>query len=105
MGTEMKRFEGRKVVITGAASGVGLATAERIAEEGGTLALMDINAEGVKKVAASLSEKFGVKTVSYGLDDSNGSQVKEIIDQAAKDLEGFDTLLHIAGILRTYHTH
>jgi NAD(P)-dependent dehydrogenase (short-subunit alcohol dehydrogenase family) len=105
MGTEMKRFEGKKVVITGAASGVGQATAERIAEEGGTIALMDINADGVKKVADALASKFGVKTLSYGLDVSNGAQVKETIDQAAKELDGFDTLLHIAGILRTYHTH
>src|SRR5690606_21253769 len=90
---------------TGAASGVGLATAERIAEEGGTLALMDINEDGIKKVAQNLGEKFGVKTFAYRLDVSNGAQVKEVIDQAAKDLDGFDTLLHIAGILRTYHTH
>jgi NAD(P)-dependent dehydrogenase (short-subunit alcohol dehydrogenase family) len=101
----MKRFEGKKIVITGAASGVGFATAERIAEEGGALALMDINAEGAANAAKSLGEKHGVKTFAYGLDVANGGQVKEVIDQAAKDLEGFDTLLHIAGILRTYHTH
>lgn len=101
----MKRFEGKNVVITGAASGVGLATAERIAEEGGNVAVMDINAEGVQKVAESLASRFGVKTFAYELDVSNGGQAKERIDQAAKDLGGFDTLLHIAGILRTYHTH
>ena len=43
----MKRFEGKNVVITGSASGIGQATAQRIAEEGGTLALIDINAEGL----------------------------------------------------------
>lgn len=64
----MKRFEGKKVVITGAASGVGLATAERIAEEGGTLALMDINADGVKKAADDVTKRFGVKALAYGLD-------------------------------------
>ena len=43
----MKRFEGKNVVITGAAAGIGQATAQRIAEEGGNVALIDINAEGL----------------------------------------------------------
>ncbi|MBW2377666.1 MAG: SDR family NAD(P)-dependent oxidoreductase, partial [Deltaproteobacteria bacterium] len=50
----MKRFEGKNVVITGAAAGIGQATAQRIAEEGGNVALIDINAEGLagtKKLA------------------------------------------------------
>lgn len=101
----MKRFEGKNVVITGAASGVGLATAERIAEEGGNVAVMDLNAEGVRKVADDLASRFGVKTFAYELDVSNAEQAKLQIDKAAEDLGGFDTLLHIAGILRTYHTH
>jgi NAD(P)-dependent dehydrogenase (short-subunit alcohol dehydrogenase family) len=101
----MKRFEGKKVVITGAASGIGRATADRIAEEGGAVALLDINAEGVEKAAKEVAEKFGVKTVHYALDVTDGPKVKEAIDQAAKDLEGFDTLLHVAGALKTFHTH
>jgi NAD(P)-dependent dehydrogenase (short-subunit alcohol dehydrogenase family) len=101
----MKRFEGKKVVITGAASGIGRATADRIAEEGGNVALIDINAEGVEKAAKEVAEKFGVKTHHYALDITDGPKVKETIDQAAKDLEGFDTLLHVAGALKTFHTH
>ncbi len=101
----MKRFEGKKVVITGAASGVGRATADRIAEEGGEVALMDINAEGVEKAAAEVAEKYGVKTKAYTVDVTNGEQVTSAIDQAAEDFEGFTTLLHIAGILKTFHTH
>jgi NAD(P)-dependent dehydrogenase (short-subunit alcohol dehydrogenase family) len=101
----MKRFEGKKVVITGAASGIGRATADRIAQEGGTVALMDINAEGVERAAKDIAAQYGVKALHYPMDVTNSAQVTETIGQAAKDLEGFDTLLHIAGALKTFHTH
>ena len=100
----MKRFEGKNVVITGAASGIGQATAKRLAEERGNVALIDINAEGLagtKKIA----EDLGVKAWVYECNVTDGARVKEVIDQAAKDMGGFDTLCHCAGILRTYHTH
>jgi NAD(P)-dependent dehydrogenase (short-subunit alcohol dehydrogenase family) len=100
----MKRFEGKKVVITGAARGIGQATAVRIAEEGGTLALMDINKAGLQETE-QLVTALGAKAKLYELNVTNAEQVKSVIDQAAQDLGGIDALLHIAGILRTYHTH
>ncbi len=100
----MKRFEGKNVVITGAASGIGQATAQRIAEEGGNVALIDINAEGLA-VTRKVAEGLGVKAWSYECNVADGPRVKAIIDQAAADMGGFDTLCHCAGILRTYHTH
>jgi NAD(P)-dependent dehydrogenase (short-subunit alcohol dehydrogenase family) len=100
----MKRFEGKNVVITGSASGIGQATAHRIAEEGGTLALVDINAEGLA-ATKQICEGLGAKVFTYECNVRDGAGVKKVIDQAAEDLGGFDTLIHCAGILRTYHTH
>ncbi len=99
----MKRFEGKNVVITGAAQGIGQATAKRIAEEGGNVALIDINEDGLG-ATKSIVDGLGVRSWVYGCDVTDGGRVKEVIDQAAKDTGGFNTLLHIAGILRTYHT-
>jgi len=59
----MKRFEGKNVVITGAAAGIGQATAQRIAEEGGNVALIDINAQGLAGTK-KLAEDLGVKAWS-----------------------------------------
>ncbi len=101
----MKRFEGKKVVITGAASGIGRATADRIAEEGGTVALMDVNVEGVEQAAKEVAAKFGVTAHHYGMDVTNSAQVTAAIDEAAADMGGLDTLLHIAGALKTFRTH
>ncbi len=100
----MKRFEGKHVVITGAAAGIGQATAERIAEEGGTMALIDLNAEGLAATKA-LVEGLGATAHVYEVNVTDGLAVKQVIDKAAEDLGGFDTLVHCAGILRTYHTH
>lgn len=100
----MKRFEEKNVVITGAAAGIGQATAQRIAEEGGTCALIDLNAEGLTATKA-LVDAEGVKSWTYECNVTDGAGVKKVIDQAAEDMGGFDTLIHCAGILRTYHTH
>ena len=52
-----------------------------------------------------LVEAQGVKAWTYECNVTDGAAVKKVIDQAAEDLGGFDTLIHCAGILRTYHTH
>lgn len=98
----MKRFENKNVVITGAAQGIGQATAKRIAQEGGNVALIDI--KGLDKTK-KIVEDLGVKAFTYECDVTKGEDVKATIDKAAEDLGGFDTLCHIAGVLRTYHTH
>ena len=100
----MKRFEGKNVVITGAGAGIGQASAQRIAEEGGNCALIDINAEGLA-TTKQLVEAQGVKAWVYECNVTDGAGVKNVINQAAEDMGGFDTLIHCAGILRTYHTH
>ena len=98
----MKRYENKNVVITGAAQGIGQATAKRIAEEGGSVALIDI--KGLEKTH-KMVEDLGGKAFSFECDVTVGVKVKETVDAAAEALGGFDTLFHIAGILRTYHTH
>ena len=51
----MKRFTGKVIIITGAASGLGLATAHRLAEEGATLVLVDLGEAALDKAAATLA--------------------------------------------------
>ena len=95
----MGRLEGRVAFITGAGRGIGAATALRMAEEGARIALADVDAEGSKQVAAEL-ERIGSEGLVVSCDVSNGTQVQEAIDQAAKHFGRLDILVNNAGVLR-----
>ena len=87
------RLAGRKILITGAASGMGRAIAELFAKEGAALALLDRNADGVMAVATWL----GVQ--GFGCDVADRAEVNRVVDEAATALGGLDGLVNGAGTL------
>jgi NAD(P)-dependent dehydrogenase (short-subunit alcohol dehydrogenase family) len=52
--TQMRRLQGRRIVVIGAARGIGAATARRLADEGAAVVIGDVDAEGAEAVAASI---------------------------------------------------
>ena len=87
------RFEGKVVLITGAASGIGAATARRFAREGAQLVLGDINEDGLAVVA----KEVGGNAVARRTDVSELAQV-EALTQAAVDRFGrLDVVFNNAG--------
>ncbi len=86
-----RRFEGRSVVITGAASGFGRAMAERFAAEGARLTLADIDESRGAEVADALNAQF-VRSNVAERDD-----VKRMIDSAVAAHGGIDVLVNNAG--------
>ncbi len=88
------RLQGRRVLITGGASGIGLATARRFIAEGARVALVDRNADALAKAAAEL----GAASWTAQADVTNEAQVKVAVDGAAKALGGLDGLVNGAGI-------
>ena len=100
----MKRFQDRNVLITGAASGIGLAAAKRIASEGGNLALLDINSDQLKTAIEQL-KKFNTKIVYEICDVADFSATKNAIDKMCEKIGGIQALSHNAGILKCYNTH
>jgi 3-oxoacyl-[acyl-carrier protein] reductase len=87
------RLAGRKIMVTGAASGMGRGIAELFAAEGAALALLDRNGEGVGKVA----DAIGVN--SYSCDVSSRTQVQDALAAAIERLGGLDGVVNAAGIL------
>ncbi len=90
------RLEGKVALITGAASGIGLATAKRFIEEGAVVAACDFNEENLKKA----SEEFPKAYHPYKMDVSKHDEVKKIVDKIVDDLGRIDILVNNAGITK-----
>ncbi len=94
----MTELDGLVAVITGAAQGMGRAVANRFAEEGAILVLVDINHKKLQKVAAHILKK-GHQVKEYPCDVSNEKQVDQLIGSVIASFKKIDILVNCAGIL------
>ncbi len=91
---DLSVLRGQRVLITGAARGIGAALAERLASHGATLALVGLEPETMAAVAA----RCGEGTFVAECDVSNNERVTKAIDAAAEALGGLDVVVANAGI-------
>ncbi|WP_338466631.1 SDR family oxidoreductase [Novosphingobium sp. ZN18A2] len=95
----MGRVEGKKALVTGAAQGLGAATAKMLAKQGAQVLLTDINAEGVAAVAAEINDAHGAGTAfSLRHDVADPADWKAAIDLATEAMGGLSILVNNAGI-------
>ncbi|MEN8162159.1 MAG: SDR family NAD(P)-dependent oxidoreductase, partial [Myxococcota bacterium] len=100
----MNRFEGKVVLITGAASGIGRATAERLASEGARLFLVDLAKEGLDETAKRCTDA-GAEVENASCDVSNEAQVNDAVARCVDRFGRLDVLVNVAGILLLAHAH
>ena len=96
----MGRFDGRVAVITGAAQGIGFGTATRFAEEGASVAILDLDEAAAAEAAGRLPLAEGAKAVGIGCDVSDAGSVDAAVARVVADLGGLHVLVNNAGITR-----
>ena len=87
------RLKGKTALVTGAASGFGKGIAELFVAEGARVAIVDLNEEGAKEVAASL----GDNAIAIRCDVADGAQVAAAVKETSEAFGGLDIVVNNAG--------
>lgn len=100
----MNRFEDKVVLVTGAATGIGEASALRMASEGARIACVDVQQPAVEETAEQI-RKAGGEAISFVCDVSDPEAVRRTVESCVGELGRLDSLCNIAGILHFDNTH
>ena len=92
----MQRFDGKVILVTGAASGIGLASAAQFAREGGTVIATDINSEGLEQAIAALRDE-GLAIEAQAQDVTDQDQWVEVVRGIVERHGHLDVLFNNAG--------
>ncbi|WIY53553.1 SDR family NAD(P)-dependent oxidoreductase [Devosia sp. YIM 151766] len=93
-----ERLRGRKILVSGGASGIGRASALRMAAEGASIAIADLNHAGAE-LTAQECRRLGVSARAFEMNCAEDTSVSRGISKAVEWLGGLDVLANIAGVM------
>ncbi|MFJ8021520.1 SDR family NAD(P)-dependent oxidoreductase [Streptomyces sp. NPDC096311] len=94
----MRGLQGKRIVIAGGATGIGAATAERLAGEGASVVIGDINLAGAETTAKRVVEAGGT-AVAVEFDLADEDSIRALVDRAVTELGGVDGLHNVGADL------
>src|SRR5689334_9184636 len=92
------KLDKKIAIVTGAASGIGLAIARRFVEEGATVAIADLKGDAAKAAAADLSKLGPGKAIGLAMDVTSEAQVNDGVAKVVQQFGTVDVLVSNAGI-------
>ncbi|MBN2327288.1 MAG: 3-oxoacyl-[acyl-carrier-protein] reductase [Candidatus Omnitrophica bacterium] len=93
------RLDGKVALVTGGSRGIGLETANYLAERGAKLFLVDVDEKGLNETVQILKEQ-GLEVESCAADISNSESAQKAVDSCVEQFEKIDILVNNAGITR-----
>lgn len=98
----LKEFDGKSIIVTGAAAGMGKKIAESFIREGGTVVAVDINEDALHILRAGLEEQYGKsaadRLIPFGGDISRQEVNEQMVDRAVCVSGKLDVLVNNAGV-------
>ncbi|KAK7408052.1 hypothetical protein QQX98_009767 [Neonectria punicea] len=93
------QLAGKVIAITGAASGIGLATAKLLASRGAKISIADVSQEGLEKARKDIESEYSADVLAFPLDVRKYDQVLEWITQTVKRFGRLDGAANLAGVV------
>ena len=93
------RFKDRVAIITGSGRGIGKEIARRLAAEGASVVISDINFDTARETAREIESSFKVKVSPVHADVKKGGDIHELVESTMRDFGHIDILVNNAGIM------
>ncbi|HEX2864773.1 MAG TPA: SDR family NAD(P)-dependent oxidoreductase, partial [Deinococcales bacterium] len=93
------RFAGKVIIVTGAASGIGLATAKRFAQEGGRVVIADLNAEKARSAAEEVKAAGAPDALGIACDVSDEASVAACVRATLDAFGAWHVVVNNAGLM------
>jgi 3-oxoacyl-[acyl-carrier protein] reductase len=98
--TPLRDLEGRFGIVTGAASGIGRATALHVAMRGAGVALLDIDSAGLAETRKAITRVTDAPALVFAVDAAEERQIRRVVDETAAEFGAIDFMVNCAGILK-----
>ncbi len=92
-----RRFDSKAAIVTGGARGIGFATALRLAKEGASVAVFDLDSEAASSAAKAIAEETDARVIGLPCDVSDATATESAVEQVVTELGGIHVLVNNAG--------